>query len=455
MRLAAVAVSVLLVVGLATWLLSAVAPGALTAVHLTAVGSAAALLLAVLAHADGRRRRTHDAKFSHELDGMSQRLIRLEARLSALDGSGSRASSTITDMAGDVSALSGVVRDLAEALAGQEREVAALRARSDRGGTFRDWSFDETGGDSPAIVPSFFPPAEHGRAAEPARIAPEPAIRRNPSPFGGGLDTARIDLHAQPIVSLPQRRPKIWEVYPLLRISEGQVLMPAEFTAALEETGQLAELDAKVLARAMSFARRLWTAGSDALVLCSLSSATLRQREPLARLRGILEADAQIGPRLLVEVPQAEWAGVRDGVASLRQHGLSFALGKVAHQRLDPPGLSDAGVRLAKVAAAELMLPENGSWAQALPLALAHHGIQVVADGVVADGIVPELIDLEVPLAQGFAFALPSPIETILEGLRPASGEAARPAAAEPVPAARPGPATERMPLRSFLKRNG
>lgn len=414
-------------------------PGIVTPAHFALVLSTGAVVLALAGMREIRSGRLAQASQSGELDGFSQRLIRLETRLASLDGSGSRASSTITDMAGDVSALSAVVRDLAEALAAQEREVASFRAPAEPGGTFRFWAgADRNMSADVAVVPSFFP-------AQDRASGPPPAPAR--SVAAEALEAGRIDLHVQPVVSLPQRHPRLYEVYALLRSTEGAALVPEEYADELDRAGLSPELDAKLLARAMSFARRLSTAGHDVPVGIALSPLSLAQPGQLARLLGILEADAEIAPRIVFDVPQADWAAIREGVTGLVEHGVSFSLGRITDRRLDPPALARAGVRYVKVVAADLIAPGNEAWAQALPVALSHHDIRVIADRVTAEGMVPELIDLEVPLAQGLAFSLPSPVSTVLEGLRPNAASAP--------PTAERRPVADRMPLRNFLKRSG
>ena len=86
-----------------------------------------ALLGLIAIQRDVRRSRAQHDKVSEELDTLAQTLFRIESSLAALDGSGSKASSTLNDVAGDVHSLSQVVRSLAEAMAAQDREIGALK----------------------------------------------------------------------------------------------------------------------------------------------------------------------------------------------------------------------------------------------------------------------------------------------------------------------------------------
>ena len=94
----------------------------------------------------------------------------------------------------------------------------------------------------------------------------------------------RVELHLQPVVSLPQRKPHFYEVLARLRLSDESILVPAEFLPNLERAGLVAELDRKVLTRAAAIARHLAAAvglhGRDRRA----ASATERARVNVTRL---------------------------------------------------------------------------------------------------------------------------------------------------------------------------
>jgi cyclic-di-GMP phosphodiesterase TipF (flagellum assembly factor) len=89
---------------------------------------------------------------------------------------------------------------------------------------------------------------------------------------------------------------------------------------------------------------------------------------------------------------------------------------------------------------------------------LRRAGIKLVAERVEREEIVPDLIDLDVPLAQGFVFAAPRAVRSEVLS-PPAAGDAPAAAPHSPAPPAEPVeepvPREERLPFRAFLRRAG
>jgi cyclic-di-GMP phosphodiesterase TipF (flagellum assembly factor) len=442
-----------------------------------ALGAAMAALigLAILQREVGRARAQQD-KISDELDLLSQSLLRIETGLAALDGSGTKAKSTLNDVAGDVHSLSQVVKSLAEATAAHERELAALKQRgvadlplSYRMGAGAD-PVAVPPAPVPSVIPSFLPAREAATAAlseslsaaAPVPTAPPPAAPKR----GGGeaaiLDAAlagEIDLHVEPVVNLPQRRERLYEVFPLLQRERGEPLVPTQYLPVIERSGHLPDFELGIVTRALVLAHRLATLGSDARVGLRLSRASVLDRSFLRRLDAVVEDHEAAGGRLVIEVEQVLWTEACAGsevFARIRRRGVAFGLTNLVDENLNPPALARLGVRHVRLGAKRLLaaLDSEGLQADVVTLvsALARSGVEVIADGIEDDVVVPELIDIGVPLAQGLALALPCPAELVLEQPR---RPAAAPKAPPPEPPKPDGSGPPQGSLRDFLRRAG
>jgi cyclic-di-GMP phosphodiesterase TipF (flagellum assembly factor) len=282
------------------------------------------------------------------------------------------------------------------------------------------------------------------------------------------FETDRIELHLQPVVSLPQRKSLFYEVLARLRLADDTILVPAEFLPILERAGRIADFDRKVLTRAAAIARHLVGRGSDTKVSCNLAPASL-EAGVLRAVGRIAEAYPDVADRLILELSQRCWraldADTAGTIALLRNKGLAFALDRATDLRLDPLALAERGVTYVKLPADLLLQPETGRGLDIairdLGTVLTRAGIRLVAERVEREEDVPNLIDLDVPLAQGFVFAPPRAIRP--EVLAPAA--VAAPPQAEPQPAgiaadavaapAAPLEIAERRPFRTFLRRAG
>ena len=98
-------------------------------------------------------------------------------------------------------------------------------------------------------------------------------------------------------------------------------------------------------------------------------------------------------------------------LAVLRDTGIPFALDRAADLGLDPLALADRGVRFVKLPADLLIAADQGRGldieAADLASVLRRAGIKLIAEKVEREEVVPDLIDLDIPLAQGFVFAAP------------------------------------------------
>jgi cyclic-di-GMP phosphodiesterase, flagellum assembly factor TipF len=223
------------------------------------------------------------------------------------------------------------------------------------------------------------------------------------------------------------------------------------------------DLDRKVLARSAAIARHLAARGSEALIACNLASASLAEPGFLRAVSRLVEAHPDLTGRLVLELSQRCWrtldAESAGALAQLRDRGLVFALDRATDLRLDPLSLADRGVRFVKLPAEMLLAAEapNGLDVELLAAVLSRAGIKLIAERVEREEDVPDLLDLDVPLAQGFVFSPPRPVRA--EVLTSPMAAAAPPVAAAPAQAAaadvpaEPAPEPQKRPFRSFLRR--
>jgi len=125
------------------------------------------------------------------------------------------------------------------------------------------------------------------------------------------LNNNRVELHIQPIVSLPQRRIRFFELLARPRDAEGQTYRAAECLDALDSAGLRAEFDALMLLRSVQLVRKLEQRAKDVgLVLRAAGGAELLKRAvAFARPVGMVGSEAG-------NVPQAfdQFSGRRCGL---------------------------------------------------------------------------------------------------------------------------------------------
>src|SRR5829696_247855 len=196
-------------------------------------------------------------QLSSDLDVVSERLLPLEAErpppaTTAPDPRLDDLSADVQEATAEIALLGEIVRDLAVAVAGHDRELAALKAAGERPvPAQREAPRPTPQAAAPAPAPAS--PATRERPAPPIGPLPEwtapPDDRPGDAAVISAFEGDRLELHLQPVVSLPQRKVRFYEALARLRLDDGTLLVPAEILPVLERRGLMPDLDRKVLAR--------------------------------------------------------------------------------------------------------------------------------------------------------------------------------------------------------------
>ncbi|WP_244633198.1 EAL domain-containing protein [Methylobacterium radiotolerans] len=432
-------------------------------------------------------------KLSGEVDLLSRRLLKVETAAATAaaqprpEAAEAALRAQIEELTVEFGLLSGIVRDLTTVVSAQDAEIAGLKARPAIGPGIApaEAPRPQTAAAPAAALPDAAAPSlpqPRGPAAPLERVPPGPQPARAdrqpapdptpavparpipprpipPRPAAAPADEGAIvaafegdglEIHLQPVVTLPQRKVVAYEALARLRIG-GPGAPPAEpevFLPVLERYGRTTELDRRMLQRATIVARHLARRGSETLLTYGLSPLSLFEPGLLRELARTAADDPALAG-LTIALPQESWrrldAGQRGLLAPL-QGRIGFSLDRPDDLRFDAAELAALGIGQVKVPAEMLLRPgtSRGSLSdialEDTAPALARAGIRVVATGVADEADVPDLIDLDVPFAQGTAFAAPRPVRAEV---------LAAPPAEEPTPPPEP----ERRPFRSVLRR--
>jgi cyclic-di-GMP phosphodiesterase TipF (flagellum assembly factor) len=449
-----------------------------------------------------------ERRASAAIDFVASRLLSVESRLSALDRPIEvNRPADLADITADITLLSGLIKSLAEAMTAQDNEINALRAQVERlteeraapivppavvgrlpdpdrpariaseiqgserplGGaavtdippvTRAGSMVPQAAASASRVTPSLLPNLDEAATASRTRVEADPAASEaRRAAIAEALDAERLELHLQPIVSLPQRRTRLYEVLARLRLADGTLLSPAEFMPSLERLGRLPQMDRAVVSRALAIAESLASRDSDVRLACNLSPATLRDPGMMGAIESLLVERADLAARLVFEIPQRAWRALPSDAAPrfdrMRALGIAFTLDHATDLRFDGIVLGEKGVTFIKLPADMLLEASRagddpGPIGQLLTL-LGKRGVQVVVERVEREDAIPDLLDLDVAMAQGFALGAPRAVRADLALAR---GPSRAPAETPSMPEAAPAPEDEApRPFRSFLRR--
>jgi cyclic-di-GMP phosphodiesterase, flagellum assembly factor TipF len=264
-------------------------------------------------------------------------------------------------------------------------------------------------------------------------IAPQPAAESRPSAqqakspgtvpaianvIRAAVDANRVDLYLQPLVTLPQRKVRYYEVMSRLRDEDDKVLTATEFVEAAEASGQMPKIDNQVLLRCVQVLRRLLVRNKDIGLFCNIAGVTLRDVEAFKQCLDFLDANRALSASLVLEFRQSTFRNLgpleSEHLAALAQRGFRFSIDNVTDLRIEPRELADRGVRFVKVPASLLLDQNRISTSDIHPADLSdllgRFGIDLVAERIESERAVVDLLDYDVRYGQGFLFAPPRPL---------------------------------------------
>lgn len=241
----------------------------------------------------------------------------------------------------------------------------------------------------------------------------------------------RIDLHLQPIVSLPQRRVAFYEGLTRLRREDGSQILPAEFLDAARRAGLMGKVDNLMLWRCVQIVRRLAERDRRIGVFCNIAAASLEDQKFFPLFLDFMADNRDLSQALIFEVRgdrfETRSPMMRENMNKLAQLGFRFSIDHAADLAVDLPRLQDATVRFVKINA-QTLISHLRDPAGTRPLSnVAHqlsghdvagvfsqYGVTLIAEKVEDEATVLEILEYGVPFGQGHVFGAPRPIKTSL-----------------------------------------
>jgi len=334
------------------------------------------------------------------------RAEQIETRLKAIEARMARMTTDPT--AADIATLGGLVKQLADTIAEQEAKLAGLTKVVGRRPEAPSIA-------APTMTSLAGPLPEAPIAAEPAALTPRDVVE--------AIEREQIEVHLQVIVGLPQRKPKLYDAQPRLKLKDGRLLTPSDYRMTAGALGRLEGLDALHFQRCVQVVRRLGIKNRDLTVICNLSlrslSATILADEAIRAL----EATPMLSGQLVFGFSQAAIQSMgrseADCLTRLSAAGYRFAMDSITDLRLDAKALSAKGFRFMRVAASTLLAEAPaGTEIHVADLSglLSRFGIDLIAEGVASETAVVDLLDFDLRFAQGPLFGALRPVRADLFG---------------------------------------
>jgi cyclic-di-GMP phosphodiesterase TipF (flagellum assembly factor) len=290
-------------------------------------------------------------------------------------------------------------------------------------------------GSAPIPVAALEPAAPPAAPAESAVAAFDGLDRSGIiAAIDSAIDSNKIELYLQPIVTLPQRKVRYYEALSRLKIDGGDLVAAGDFLKFAEAGALMPKLDKLSVTRCVQVVRRLLLKNREIGLFCNLSSATLTDSS-FSQLLEFVEANRAIAPTLVFEFTQSAVRAMgpieHESLAALAERGFRFSMDNLTDLRVEPRELTERGFRFIKAPAALLLNRVGAASTDIHPADLSdllgRFGIDLVAERIEVEGSVVDLLDYDVRFGQGFLFSPPRPVRAeALQGGDLPKGDAAR-----------------------------
>lgn len=227
------------------------------------------------------------------------------------------------------------------------------------------------------------------------------------------LKHQRVDLFLQPIVKLPQRTPRYYECFSRIRAADGTIVTPDQYLELARDHGMLRSIDNMLLFRCIQLVRKAQRRNHNLGFLCNISMETLGDREFFKQFIGFMTENRDLASRLVFEVAQADidahWDSFAGDLGKLARLGFRFSMDHVDHLSLDMEQMASRNFSLVKVSAATLLkhAGNGGRHLRAFREELRRNRLELIVEKVETEEQLLDLLDLDMPLAQGFLFGQP------------------------------------------------
>jgi cyclic-di-GMP phosphodiesterase TipF (flagellum assembly factor) len=365
------------------------------------------------------------ADLSRGSSDLSRQVAEITRRLNEMEGhvnkTVNRARGAVDPLAAEIGELGGLVKQLAETVAGHEtilQEQGVMPAPREP----KPYA---------APIPDGTLALTESEAVGGASVVSGISREGMAGVVAAAIDGNRIDLYLQPIVTLPQRKVRYYEALSRLRTEQGDVVPAIEFIEVAEGAGLMPKLDNLLMFRCVQVMRRLQIKNRDVGLFCNINAATLLDAAYFKQFFDFMDANRALGPSMLLEFTHAAYRAFgpleHEALASLAERGFRFSLDHVSDLRIEPKELADRGFRFVKVPAKMLLSRITGAHSDIHPAdladLLARSGVDLIAERIESESMVVDLLDYDVRFGQGFLFSPPRPVRA--EALQGATGEAA------------------------------
>ncbi len=225
----------------------------------------------------------------------------------------------------------------------------------------------------------------------------------------------RIDLFMQPIVGLPQRKTRFFEMLSRIRVKEGAYLPASRYVGIANRQALMPIIDNLLLLRGLLLIRNAEDDGPGNAYFFNITSPTLNDPKFMGDLVEFISLNRALAPRLVFELAQTDLATMNadvlpilDGLSKL---GCRFSMDQVRSLNVNFSRLNARHIRFVKIDAALLVreIKEDSGLQRLKRLKdeFDRNGIDLIVEKIETERQLLEILEIDVDYGQGYLFGKP------------------------------------------------
>ncbi len=236
----------------------------------------------------------------------------------------------------------------------------------------------------------------------------------------------RIDIFMQPIMRLPKRERKFYEIFSRVRAKSGVYIPAKRYLTLAEKNNQMGEIDCMLLSQCLTLLMATSNAQNAPSFFINVTARTLKHKLFMEMLLTFLSKNRVMAKRLVFEMKQAEFHAlpvpVLQIMRGLAKLGCAFSLDHVTNLDEDITDLQRFNIRYLKADArifAKAVYEERQYKAlMKQKRVLEGNGIGLIAEKIEDEAMMRKLMDYGFYYAQGYLFGRPDLQRTFAEDLK-------------------------------------
>lgn len=225
-----------------------------------------------------------------------------------------------------------------------------------------------------------------------------------------------IDLFMQPVVRLPQRQMRFYELFARIRAKPGVSLPAARYMGIAKQDSLLSKIDRLMLIHSLRMIQGSQAESGASGYFLNIKPSTLKNPEFMKRLLGFLSRNKSLASSLIFEIRQDYFNETSEGekkiLAALAELGCRYSLDHIKDLPSDIKALQKDNIRFLKIPAGK-MLAESVNDKRFADMArrkriLEANGIGVIVEKIESEEELRELLDYTINYGQGYLFGKPA-----------------------------------------------